>query len=87
MLIVNAEQTRRLLPMAECIDVMDRAMRAASAGEVAAPERIIAPLADGVSYFIVMPGSTTESTGVWRQARQPASGQSRRRGGRPCKVS
>ena len=62
MLIVNAEQTRRLLPMAECIDVMDRAMRAASAGKVDAPERIIAPLADGISYFIVMPGSTTEST-------------------------
>ena len=61
MLIVNAEQTRRLLPMAECIDVMDRAMLAASAGKVDAPERIIAPLADGISYFIVMPGSTTES--------------------------
>jgi len=61
MLIVNAEQTRRLLPMAQCIDVMDRAMRAASAGSVAAPERIIAPLADGVSYFILMPGSTAGS--------------------------
>ena len=62
MLIVNAEETRRLLPMAECIDVMDRAMRAASAGAVDAPKRIIAPLADGISYFIVMPGSTSGST-------------------------
>jgi ornithine cyclodeaminase len=61
MLIVNAEETRRLLPMAECIAVMDRAMRAASAGAVAAPERIIAPLADGISYFILMPGSMTGS--------------------------
>jgi len=61
MLIVNAEETRRLLPMAQCIEVMDRAMRAASTGSVAAPERIIAPLADGVSYFILMPGSTTGS--------------------------
>jgi ornithine cyclodeaminase len=60
MLIVNAEQTRRLLPMAECIGVMDRAMRAASAGSVTAPERIIAPLADGISYFIAMPGSLAE---------------------------
>jgi ornithine cyclodeaminase len=60
MLIVNAEQTRRLLPMAECIDVMDRAMRAASTGAVTTPERIIAPLADGVSYFIAMPGSLAE---------------------------
>lgn len=57
MLIVNAEDIRRLLPMAACVDVMDRAMRAASAGAVAAPERIIAPLADGISYFILMPGA------------------------------
>jgi ornithine cyclodeaminase/alanine dehydrogenase-like protein (mu-crystallin family) len=57
MLIVNAEETRRLLPMAECIDVMDHAMRAASAGGVTAPDRIIAPLGDGSSYFILMPGS------------------------------
>lgn len=62
MLIVNAEETRRLLPMGDCVDVMDKAMRAASAGEVAAPERIIAPLADGLSYFILMPGSTSGSS-------------------------
>jgi len=61
MLIINAEETRRLLPMAQCIEVMDRAMRAASAGSVSAPERIIAPLADGSSYFILMPGSTDGS--------------------------
>jgi len=61
MLIVNAEETRRLLPMAQCVEVMDRAMRAASAGRVAAPERMIAPLADGSSYFILMPGSTAGS--------------------------
>jgi ornithine cyclodeaminase len=61
MLIINAEETRRLLPMAECIEVMDRAMRAASAGIVTAPERIIAPLADGSSYFILMPGSAAGS--------------------------
>lgn len=61
MLIVNAAETRRLLPMAQCVEVMDRAMRAASAGSIAAPERIIAPLADGVSYFILMPGSTAGS--------------------------
>ena len=61
MLIVNAEETRRLLPMGDCIEVMDRAMRAASAGDVDAPERIIAPLLDGISYFILMPGSTAGS--------------------------
>jgi len=56
-LIINAEETRRLLPMVECIEAMDQAMRAASAGGVAAPDRIIAPLGDGSSYFILMPGS------------------------------
>jgi ornithine cyclodeaminase len=60
MLIVNAEETRRLLPMAACIEVMDRAMRAASAGAVDAPGRTIAPLPDGDSYFILMPGSLLE---------------------------
>ena len=57
MLIIRAQEIRRLLPMAACIEVMDRAMRAASTGGVDTPERIIAPLADGRSYFIVMPGS------------------------------
>lgn len=61
MLIINAEDTRRLLPMAQCIEVMDQAMRAASAGSVNAPERIIAPLADGASYFILMPGFSLDS--------------------------
>jgi len=61
MLIINAEETRRLLPMGDCIEVMDRAMRAASAGEVNVPDRVIAPLADGTSYFILMPGSAAGS--------------------------
>jgi ornithine cyclodeaminase/alanine dehydrogenase-like protein (mu-crystallin family) len=61
MLIINAEDTRRLMPMGDCIEVMDRAMRAASAGEVEAPERVIAPLADGISYFILMPGFFPDS--------------------------
>jgi ornithine cyclodeaminase/alanine dehydrogenase-like protein (mu-crystallin family) len=57
MLIINADETRRLLPMAEAIDVMDHAMRATSNGGIAAPDRIIAPLGDGSGYFILMPGS------------------------------
>jgi ornithine cyclodeaminase/alanine dehydrogenase-like protein (mu-crystallin family) len=55
-LIIGADTVRRLLPMPECIEAMDRAMRAASNGAVHAPARIIAPLTDGLSYFIVMPG-------------------------------
>jgi ornithine cyclodeaminase len=55
-LIIGAATVRRLLPMPDCIEAMDRAMRAASNGAVEAPARTIAPLADGLSYFIVMPG-------------------------------
>jgi ornithine cyclodeaminase len=55
-LIIGPETVRRLLSMRECIGVMDRAMRAASNGAVLAPDRIIAPLGDGLSYFIAMPG-------------------------------
>jgi ornithine cyclodeaminase len=55
-LIIGPETVRRLLSMRECIAVMDRAMRAASNGAVQTPDRIIAPLGDGLSYFIVMPG-------------------------------
>jgi ornithine cyclodeaminase len=55
-LIIGAETVRRLLPMSACIEAMDGAMRAWSNGRVGAPDRIIAPLADGDSYLILMPG-------------------------------
>ena len=55
--IINAEEVRKLLPMADCIDAVDRAMRATSSGKVAIPPRIIAPLVDGSAYFGLMPGS------------------------------
>jgi len=55
-LIIGAETVRRLLPMPACIEAMDQAMRAYSSGQVDTPDRIIAPLADGESYFILMPG-------------------------------
>lgn len=60
MLILRAEEIGLLLPMHDCIDVMERAMRAASAGSVDTPSRIIAPLADGQSFFILMPGAMQE---------------------------
>jgi ornithine cyclodeaminase/alanine dehydrogenase-like protein (mu-crystallin family) len=56
LLLIRAEEIRELLPMAECIEAMDRAMRALSAGEVSIPPRTIAPLADDRSFFILMPG-------------------------------
>ena len=60
LLIVDAGTTARLLPMRDCIAVMDRAMRAFSAGDLRVPERLIAPLADGDSYFILMPGESLD---------------------------
>jgi ornithine cyclodeaminase/alanine dehydrogenase-like protein (mu-crystallin family) len=56
LLIIRAAEIRDLLPMAECIEVMSRAMRAFSAGAVNVPSRIIAPLDGGNGYFILMPG-------------------------------
>jgi alanine dehydrogenase len=56
LLLIRAEEIRELLPMDECIEAMDSAMRAFSAGEVSIPPRTIAPLADGRSFFILMPG-------------------------------
>lgn len=56
LLIIRAAEIRELLSMAECIEVMDRAMRAFSAREVNIPPRTIAPLADERSFFILMPG-------------------------------
>jgi ornithine cyclodeaminase/alanine dehydrogenase-like protein (mu-crystallin family) len=56
LLIIRAAEVRDLLPMTESIEVMDRAMRAFSAGEVNTPSRIIAPLNGGKGYFFLMPG-------------------------------
>ncbi len=57
MLILGAEDVRRLLPMCDCIEAMDRAMRAVSAGHAQTPDRIVATLPDDRGYFFAMPGS------------------------------
>ncbi|WP_317930743.1 ornithine cyclodeaminase family protein [Halioxenophilus sp. WMMB6] len=56
--IISASQVRELLPMAECIEVMATAMAAASAGEVALPPRLFAPLFDERGSLGLMPGSS-----------------------------
>jgi ornithine cyclodeaminase len=58
--IINAAAVRRLLPMGECIDVMAAAMAALSAGTVAIPPRLLAPLADDSDALLLMPGSSTQ---------------------------
>lgn len=56
LLILRAGEIRTLLTMPDCIEVMDRAMRAASAGAVDMPPRIVAQVGDGADHFFLMPG-------------------------------
>ena len=60
MLIIGASDVRSLLPVADCIDIMERAMRAVSAGHASIPDRIAMPLEQGLGYFFQMPGSVAE---------------------------
>jgi ornithine cyclodeaminase/alanine dehydrogenase-like protein (mu-crystallin family) len=58
MLIINAEQARSLLPMAECIDAMEPAMIAASNQSMLIPPRTLFQLQDDSGFFAVMPGAS-----------------------------
>ena len=58
--IINAAGVRRLLPMNECIDVMEPAMIAASTGAISMPPRLVAKLIDESGLLVLMPGSSTE---------------------------
>ena len=60
MLILNAAETRRLLPMRDCIDAMEQAMRAVSGGAVVLPDRLVTALPDGESHFFLMPAALAE---------------------------
>ncbi len=60
MLIINRQEVERLLSMAECIDAMANAMRAASSGAVTVPLRLFSPLADDSGSLGVMPGSALD---------------------------
>src|SRR5262245_28721275 len=56
--IIDADEVRRLLPMAECIDVMAEAMKAASGGDVALPLRAVVPTDGHGGHFFVMPAAS-----------------------------
>ena len=58
LIVLNAEETRRLLPMAACIDVMEAAMIAASNGSMLIPPRTLFQLQDDSGFFAVMPGAS-----------------------------
>jgi len=54
-LVIGHEDIKRLLPMAECIDVMDDLFRALARGDVILPLRQIIPQPDGKGAFGAMP--------------------------------
>jgi ornithine cyclodeaminase/alanine dehydrogenase-like protein (mu-crystallin family) len=56
LLIVNGADVRRALPMSECIEAVDRAMRAFSDLGADVPLRTIMQLPGGRNFFGVMPG-------------------------------
>jgi ornithine cyclodeaminase/alanine dehydrogenase-like protein (mu-crystallin family) len=56
LLIISGADVRRALPMMECIDAVERAMRALSRGDTQIPLRTIMKLPDGRNFFGVMPG-------------------------------
>ena len=57
LLQIGASEVRATLSMNECIEAMDRAMRALSAGSIEAPARWVSSLPSG--HFFLMPGAMT----------------------------
>lgn len=58
--IINAQEVRRLLPMADCIEAMEHAMVAASTGRVLIPPRMVMSLIDDTGFLGLMPGSAAD---------------------------
>ncbi|HUI60953.1 MAG TPA: ornithine cyclodeaminase family protein [Steroidobacteraceae bacterium] len=56
LLIVGGADVRRALPMSDCIEAVDKAMRAYSSGAADVPLRTIMTLPGGRDFFGVMPG-------------------------------
>ena len=59
-LIVNETEVRRLLPMAECLGVMEQALGALARGEALLPLRQVLMLPGGVGAFVAMPAHLSE---------------------------
>lgn len=57
MRVLSAADIHRLLPMKQCIEIMDSAMRAVSSGNFSIPLRMFIPLADSNAHLGLMPGS------------------------------
>src|ERR1700730_589178 len=64
LLIVGGADVRRALPMSDCIEAVDRAMRAFSSGGADVPLRTIMQLPGGGNFFGVMPGYLEDPRGL-----------------------
>lgn len=64
LLIITSAQVRELLPMDECIDAMESALKALRAGEAVNPLRTWLPLPENDGSLIVMPSYVPGAMGV-----------------------
>jgi ornithine cyclodeaminase/alanine dehydrogenase-like protein (mu-crystallin family) len=64
LLIVGGADVRRALPMADCIEAVDRAMRALSGGGAVVPLRTVMSLPGGRRFFGAMPGYLQDPSGL-----------------------
>lgn len=76
-LVLSAADVRQLLPMADCIGLIERTMRTVSSGQANLPLRIGARIADSNNLLAVMPGYLAEppSTGAKVIAVYPEAAQ------------
>lgn len=64
LLIVGSADVKRALSMSDCIDAVDKAMRALSSGGADVPLRTVMKLPGGRNFFGVMPGYLSEPQGL-----------------------
>ncbi|HTE51097.1 MAG TPA: ornithine cyclodeaminase family protein [Kofleriaceae bacterium] len=66
-LVIGGDEVRRLLPMAECVDVMAQALGALASADAMQPLRAVLRLPSGAGYLVVMPayvGGALDAPGV-----------------------
>lgn len=64
LLIIDGAAVRRALPMSDCIDAVERAMRALSRGDADVPLRTVMRLGSSRNIFGVMPGFLSDPLGL-----------------------
>ena len=73
--ILSQAEVTALLPMEECVEIMDRALRTLSQGGAQLPLRTVMRLPEGRGFFGVMPArlAEPESLGVRRGSLLPTA--------------